>query len=216
MHPPATRTRQIVDAPIGRHLSVTLKEDVVTRWSAQCPRRIATHPGRPKRRRSRPFWDTIAAMTVESSLKTLRQLQTNRRPTLLMFVASFLWTRQNTASLMDLEATLGIDATLDTIDSELRGVAEERYEELLQWCIRTTARLDGTTVRNPTVWLPDTIRALHSLRETSDTKALLTQVAYTDELLQAAAPEDLLEADAHITEYTSLRHVIFRDVAETN
>ncbi|PYE12055.1 hypothetical protein DFR67_12663 [Williamsia limnetica] len=155
-------------------------------------------------------------MTVESSLKTLQQLQTTRRPTLLMFAASFLWTRQNTASLIDLKATLGIDATLDTIDSELRGVAEERYDELLHWCIRTTARLDGTTVRNPMVWLPNTIRALHSLRDASDTKALLPQIAHTDELLQAAAPEDLLEAAVQITEYTKLRQAILRDIAEAN
>ena len=96
---------------------------------------------------------TMAAMTVESSLKTLHQLRTTRRPPVLMLAASFLWTRQNTASLADLKAALDIDATLDTIDAALRIAAEERYDELLQWCIRTTARLDGTTVRNPSVWL---------------------------------------------------------------
>ena len=155
-------------------------------------------------------------MTLESSLKTLRQLQSTRRPPVLMFAASFLWTRQNTASLADLKATLGIDATLDTIDAELRVAAEERYDDLLAWCIRTTARLDGTTVRNPTVWLPKTIEAMHSHRNAGDTAATLAQIAHTDELLAAAAPDDLLEAHTHITTYTELRHTIVGDIADTN
>lgn len=158
----------------------------------------------------------MEAMAVESSLKTLQQLETIRRPALLMFAASFLWTRQNTASLADLKRTLGIDATLDTIDAQLRVAAEERYGELLQWCIRTTARLDGTTVRNPTVWLPDTVRALEALGEAGDTTALLTQIAMTDDLLQAAAPEDLLEASGSIIEYTKLRDTMLRNIADSN
>lgn len=158
----------------------------------------------------------MAAVTVESSLKTLHQLKSTRRPPALMFAASFLWTRQNTASLADLKRMLGIDATLDTIDAELRVAAEERYDDLLAWCIRTTARLDGTTVRNPAVWLTDTVRALHSLRAAGDTAALLSQIAMTDELLQDAAPEDLLEARSSINDYTELRHAIGRDIAESN
>lgn len=158
----------------------------------------------------------MAAMTAESSLEILRQLKTTRRPPMLMFAASFLWTRQNTASLADLKDTLGIDAALDTIDAELRVAAEQRYDDLLGWCIRTTARLDGTTVRNPAVWLPDTVRALHTLRAAGDTAALLTQISLTDDLLRDAAPEDLLEAQASINDYTQLRHAISCDIAESN
>lgn len=158
----------------------------------------------------------MATMTVESSLTTLHQLKTTRKPPVLMFAASFLWTRQNTASLADLKDTLGIDATLDTIDPELRIAAENRYDDLLAWCIRTTARLDGTTVRNPAVWLPDTVRALHSLCGAGDTTALLKQIAMTDELLQDAAPEDLLEAQSSINDYTELRHAISPDIAESH
>lgn len=155
-------------------------------------------------------------MAVESSLKILQQLRTTRRPPVLIFAATFLWTRQNSASLNDLKTTLGVDATLDTIDAELRVAAEEHYDELLQWCIRTASRLDGTTVRNPKVWLSDTMRALDSLRGAGNNQALLTQISTIDELLEAAAPEDLLEARGNISEYIELRRTILRDIADTN
>ena len=56
----------------------------------------------------------MGGMSPSSSMPTLLLLRTERKPGVLLFAATWLWTRQNTAALADLRATLDIDAA-DTV-----------------------------------------------------------------------------------------------------
>lgn len=155
-------------------------------------------------------------MSPSSSMPTLLLLRTERKPGVLFFAATWLWTRQNTAALADLRTTLNIEATDDTIDADLRAAAEQRYDALLQWCIRTTARLEGTSVRNPAVWLTATVANLRQRHTAGDMTGLTTQVAMVDGLLRAAAPEDLIDAADTVSDYANVRAAIMADIADTN
>ena len=92
--------------------------------------------------------------------------------------------------------------------------AQDQYVELLQWCIRTAARLDGTSVKNPATWLPATVRYLENTHAVGgDLTGPLRQIETTDQLLAAAADEDLIEAAPHVRHYQAVRESILRDLA---
>ena len=142
-------------------------------------------------------------------METLVKLGSERDWGRLYMTAVWWWSRQNSAALDDLRTSLGISGTVEAVDPALRAAAQDRYEELLQWCIRTHARLDGSAVKNPATWLPDTVRSLENARVTGgDAADLLWQIETVDELLAAASDADLVEAALHLLEYRAVRIMI--------
>ena len=149
-----------------------------------------------------------------TGMETLEKLRSERNWRGVYVMAVWLWSRENSVALEDLRTGLGIAGTVDVVDDALRAAAQDRYDELLQWCIHTAARLDGTSVKNPATWLPGTVRYFENTHAVGgDLTGLLRHIETTDELLAAAAGEDLIEAAPHVRHYQAVRERIFRALA---
>lgn len=80
-------------------------------------------------------------------LGTLIGLRTDRNQAALSFVAICLWCRGTRSTRADLRASLDMQATAHAVIGDLRTAADERYVDLLEWCIRTTAAFLETADR---------------------------------------------------------------------
>lgn len=72
---------------------------------------------------------------------TLIRLRTDRNAPVLSFVAICLWSRGTQSVRADLRPSLGVRATAHTVVNDLQEAADERYVDLLEWCIRSVASL---------------------------------------------------------------------------
>lgn len=72
-----------------------------------------------------------------SLIATLNMLRTEHNPAALNYVAICTWSRGSKSARADLRVSMRMRATTHTVAGELRLAADERYLELLEWCIRT-------------------------------------------------------------------------------
>jgi hypothetical protein len=80
-------------------------------------------------------------------LGTLIKLRTDRDPASLNFLAMSLWSKSTRSTRADLRASLGVSATSRTVVDNLRTAADQRYDDLLEWCIRTATTLRETATK---------------------------------------------------------------------
>lgn len=73
------------------------------------------------------------------------RLRTDHNRAAATFVALCVWSRGSQSTRADLRASLSVQATADTVTEDLVRVAELRYHDLVEWCIRSTTCLQSAT-----------------------------------------------------------------------
>ncbi|WP_146240338.1 hypothetical protein [Williamsia limnetica] len=113
------------------------------------------------------------------------------------------------ASLVDGD---GLDT--EAIDSALRQLARQRFDELAQWCIETAGVLNGGMPRDPSAWLPGLTYALR--RDDVPLSAGVHRVALADMALLTCSDAVLSRNSVHIRAYQTVRGELLARAAARN
>lgn len=148
-------------------------------------------------------------------LATLRRWQDIECADGIYWCAAWLYSCGD-AIANDLLEDLARDESLDDvfIDDALRRLSRCRFQDLAQWCMQTTTRLDGSLTTDPGRWLPELIRSLDDGVLTLT--AALHRVVLADMWLLTCSDEILIQNAPAIRAYQVKRQTLLAAAAQRN
>lgn len=100
------------------------------------------------------------------------------------------------------------------IDEALRTLAQSRFQDLVEWCLQTATRLDGSLTTDPGRWLPEVIRSLDA--GALPLNVALHRVILADMWLMTCSDTTLIENAGAIRAYQAKRQVVLDLAAQRN
>jgi hypothetical protein len=148
-------------------------------------------------------------------LATLRRWQDTECTDGVYWCAAWLYSCGD-ALANDLLESLARDETMEdlAVDEALRRLARHRFDDLVEWCLQTVTRLDGSLTTNPGRWLPELIRTLDDGVLTLN--AALHRVVLADMWLMTCSDETLIDSAAVIRLYQTRRQALLAAAAQRN
>ena len=100
------------------------------------------------------------------------------------------------------------------IDEALRLLARSRFQDLVEWCLQTATRLDGSLTTDPGRWLPELIRSLDD--GVLPLSVALHRLVLADMWLMTCSDTTLIENAPAIRAYQAKRQSILATAAQRN
>lgn len=148
-------------------------------------------------------------------LATLRRWQDTECTDGVYWCAAWLYSCGD-ALANDLLDNLARDETMEDLDvaEALRRLTRYRFDDLVEWCLQTVTRLDGSLTTDPGRWLPELIRTLDDGFLTLN--AALHRVVLADMWLMTCSDDTLIQNSHAIGAYQAKRQSLLAAAAQRN